>query len=47
MTLFRVHFADAETRNVEASTPKEAGDRARAEHDCIITKVKVIREEKR
>jgi hypothetical protein len=44
MTVFRVHFSDAQHRDVEADDPKEAAAKAKADHNRIITKIKRLRD---
>ncbi|MER9961685.1 hypothetical protein NKJ72_12070 [Mesorhizobium sp. M0045] len=46
MTTFRVHFADASHRDVPAATPAEAAKKVRETSDVIITKVKVLKQER-
>lgn len=44
LTLFRVHFADGTTTDVEAATPKDAKAVAEKRHTSHIRKIKVVRE---
>lgn len=43
-TLFRVHFADGTTTDVEAANPKDARAAAEKKHASHIRKIKVVRE---
>jgi hypothetical protein len=44
MTLFRVHYADGFTTDVDADRPDNARLKALEERKGIITKVKVVKE---
>ena len=45
MVTFRVHTSTAGTIDVQAETPKQAGEAVKKTHpDQIITKIKLVRE---
>lgn len=44
MTLFRVHYTDGSTTDVEAERPDNARLKALEDRKGIITKVKVVKE---
>lgn len=41
---FRVHFEDGRKIDIEAADAKSAAEKAKAAHDGIIRKVKLVRE---
>ncbi|MCM2399837.1 hypothetical protein NBH20_01600 [Rhizobium sp. S153] len=41
---FRVHFEDGHKLDISAANAKAATDKAKAAHDGIIRKVKLVRE---
>ncbi len=41
---FRVHFEDGRKLDISAADAKSATDKARAAHDGIVRKVKLVRE---
>lgn len=42
--LFRLHYADGTTLDIDADTPTQAREISKTRRDGIITKVKVARE---
>ncbi|WP_292463570.1 hypothetical protein [Mesorhizobium sp.] len=46
MTTFRVHLANGTHRDVPAATPTAAAASVREATDLIVTKVKVLKQEK-
>lgn len=43
--IFRVHFTDGTTLDIDAETPDQARKQAKEMRDGIIAKVKVVKEE--
>lgn len=45
MPVFRVHYADGVSFDIEAETPAQAREVAKVEHQGIIKKIKVVKEQ--